>query len=87
MLRVVEDFELVAGLRRATYDLEPVIYSCRWAADRVGAHHAAVSKVLRALVRLGALVDAGEMPARNGTRGTKLYEPGGMTGTGRTIEP
>jgi hypothetical protein len=76
---VVRDFEIVAGLRIASGDHDrEVIYACRWAAARIGAHYAAVSNVLGGLVRRGALIDAGTMPAYGGKRGAKLYLPGGV---------
>jgi hypothetical protein len=71
---VLDDFIHVYAVRLGAADSRPVMYSCRWAAKRIGVSPKTVHRMLAYLVEVGALMPHGAMPGR-GTRGTGLFLP------------
>jgi hypothetical protein len=77
--RVVEDFELVRGLRLAVGEARPVPYAARWVAKRIRAGETSTWRVIAYLSseEVGVLQRAEDptFRARRGKRRTHLYLP------------
>lgn len=79
MRRLVADLEFLFGVRLAVYERRPLLYSARFGAARLGdVSKSTVFRLLGELVRLGALLDEGPAPGREGRRGTGSYGVPGL---------
>jgi len=87
LLKVVELFKLVRGLRLAALDQREVLFSARWVAGKTGLPSATVWRVLKALEAAGTLVAGPSMPPLSGHKyGTASYAPGVLPGASVSVE-